>query len=354
MLLNKMVEKDTMVYKNLGNSGLKVSALSIGNWMNGHNAQAEEAQIKVFSKFIESGVNFLDTAEIYGFGTAETILGKTLKAGGWDRDELVISTKFIRANMSQVGLSRKRLVQAMRNSLNRLQLDYVDIMFLHRFDHEVPLEESVRAVNHLIEKGKATYWGTSEFTPLQLIEVYKVCDKLGYDDPIAEQCQYSMFFRESVEVSYADLFYRYGLGTTIWSPLCGGLLTGKYNDGNFPEGSRLVDPGLPPQVKARYLEKFNDQNKHKTVALLNGLQGIATELGISQTQLSLAWCMKNPDVSTAITGATNLDQAVDSVGSIDAMGKLDSGVLARIEEILGNRPIPHTDYRTYKPLPHRR
>jgi voltage-dependent potassium channel beta subunit len=350
-----MVEKDTMVYKNLGNSGLKVSALSIGNWLNGHNLDVEETQMKVFSKFIDAGVNFLDTAEIYGFGNAETILGKTLKAGGWNRDELVISTKFIRADMGNgVGLSRKRLVQAMRNSLKRLQLDYVDIMFLHRFDHEVPLEETVRAVNHLIEQGKASYWGTSEFTALQLMEVYKICDRYGYDYPIAEQCQYSMYFRESVEVNYTELFDRYGLGTTIWSPLSGGILSGKYNDGNFPEASRLADPGLHPQVKARYLAKFNEENKPKTVAQLQGLKSIADELGISQSQLCLAWCMKNPDVSTAITGATSLAQAEDSVKAVEAIGKLDSSVLLRIEELLGNRPTPHTDYRTYKPLPPRR
>jgi voltage-dependent potassium channel beta subunit len=350
-----MVEKDTMVYKNLGNSGLKVSALSIGNWLNGHNLNVEETQMKVFSKFIDAGVNFLDTAEIYGFGNAETILGKTLKAGGWNRDELVISTKFIRADQGNgVGLSRKRLVQAMRNSLKRLQLDYVDIMFLHRFDHEVPLEETVRAVSHLIDQGKASYWGTSEFTPLQLMEVYKICDRYGYNYPIAEQCQYNMFIRENVEVNYTELFDRYGLGTTIWSPLSGGILSGKYNDGNFPESSRLTDPALPPLAKTRYLARFNEENKPKTIAQLQGLKTIADELGISQSQLSIAWCMKNPDVSTAITGATSVAQAEDSVKAVEALGKLDSSVLLRIEEILGNRPTPHTDYRTYRPLPPRR
>jgi voltage-dependent potassium channel beta subunit len=342
-----MVEKDTMLYRNLGNSGLRVSALSIGNWHNGHSLANEEAQHQVFAKFIDAGVNFLDTAEIYGFGTAETILGNTLKRGDWDRDKLVISTKFIRCGNS-VGLSRKRLIQSMKKSLTRLQLDYVDIMFLHRFDHLVPLDESVRAVNHLIEKGKVSYWGTSEFTDTQLMEVFKICDKYGYDYPIAEQCQYNMFFRENVEVNYAELFDRYGLGTTIWSPLSGGILSGKYNDGNFPEGSRMVDPGLAPQVRQRYASRFDEENKPKTVALLNGLKNIADELGITQAQLALAWCIKNPDVSTAITGATSINQAVDSLGALDALDKLDAKTLARIEDIIQTRPTPLTNYRKYE------
>jgi aryl-alcohol dehydrogenase-like predicted oxidoreductase len=163
-----------------------------------------------------------------------------------------------------------------------------------------------------------------------------------------------MFFRENVEVNYTELFDRYGLGTTIWSPLSGGILSGKYNDGNFPENSRLADPGLAPMIKSRYLSRFTEENKPKTIALLNGLKAIADDLGISQSQLCLAWCMKSPDVSTAITGATTLAQAEDSVKAVQALDKLDSTVLSKIEELLGNRPTPHTDYRNYKPLPHRR
>ena len=348
-----MVEKDTMLYRNLGNSGLKVSAISIGNWVTGHNLDFEETQFQVFSKFINAGVNFLDTAEIYGFGNAEEILGKVIKRGGWNRDELVISTKFLRCGDS-VGLSRKRLIQAMKKSLQRLQLDYVDVMFLHRFDHEVPLEESVRAVNHLIEKGKASYWGTSEFTPQQLMEVHKICEKHGYITPIAEQCQYSMLIRENVEVNYANLFDNYGLGTTIWSPLAGGILSGKYNDGNVPDGSRLADPSLPEFVRAKYMEYFNEKNKAKTIQMFSGLNSIANELGATQAQLALAWCIKNPDVSTAITGATSAAQADNNVGSIALLDKLDCGVLKRIEEVLNNRPTPPIDFRKWEPRPPRR
>lgn len=348
-----MVEKDTMLYRNLGNSGLKVSALSIGNWLTGHNLDFEETQFQVFSRFIDAGVNFLDTAEIYGAGSAETILGNVIKRGGWDRDNLVISTKFLRCG-SSVGLSRKRLIQSMKKSLTRLQLDYVDVMFLHRFDHEVPLEETVRAVNHLIEKGKASYWGTSEFTAQQLMEVHKICEKYGYETPIAEQCQYSMLIRDNVEVNLINLFDNYGLGTTVWSPLAGGLLSGKYNDGTIPEGSRLADPTLAPQVRDRYLSYFNEQNKAKTVEMFNGLKTIASELGASQSQLALAWCIKNKDVSTAITGGTSVSQVDDNLGALNLVDRLDEGVLNRIEETLKNRPMPPMDFRKWAPRPFRR
>ena len=348
-----MVESDSMLYRNLGNSGLKVSAISIGNWLTGHSLEAEETQYQVFSKFVDAGVNFLDTAEIYGSGNAETILGNIIKRGGWDRDKLVISTKFLRCG-SSVGLSRKRLIQSMKKSLTRLQLDYVDVMFLHRFDHEVPLEETVRAVNHLIEKGKASYWGTSEFTAQQLIEVHKICEKYGYETPIAEQCQYSMLIRENVEVNYTNLFDNYGLGTTIWSPLAGGLLTGKYNDGSIPDGTRVNDPSLPPTVRQLYLGYFSEEKKPKTVATLQGLGAIAAELGISQAQLAIAWTIKNKDVSTAITGATSINQVVDNLGSLDALNKLDDSVLRRIEEVLNNRPSQPIDFRKWAPRPNRR
>ena len=342
-----------MLYRNLGNSGLKVSAISIGNWLTGHSLDFEETQFQVFNRFINAGVNFLDTAEIYGAGNAETILGNVIKRGGWNRDELVVSTKFLRCG-SSVGLSRKRLIQSMKKSLTRLQLDYVDVMFLHRFDHEVPLEETVRAVNHLIEKGRASYWGTSEFTPQQLMECHKICEKYGYETPIAEQCQYSMLIRENVEVSLVNLFDHYGLGTTVWSPLAGGFLTGKYNDCVIPDGSRLADPSLTPAVKARYLSYFNEANIEKTRKTFSGLKEISTEVGCSQAQLALAWCIKNKDVSTAITGATSIAQVDDNLGSLGVIDKLDNALLSRIEDVLGNRPTPPTDFRKWTPKAPRR
>lgn len=348
-----MVEKDSMIYRNLGNSGLKVSAISIGNWLTGQSLDFEETQFQVFSKFVEAGVNFLDTAEMYGAGVAETNLGNILKKGDWDRDNLVISTKFFRCGNS-IGLSRKRLIQQMKKSLGRLQLDYVDIMFLHRFDSETPLEESIRAVNHLIEQGRASYWGTSEFTPQQLIEIFKICEKNGFARPIAEQCQYSMLIRENMEVQLAPLFENYGLGSTVWSPLGGGILTGKYNTGEFPENSRFADPNLPALARKRYEGYFSESNKEKTINMLQGLSSLANELGATQAQLALAWCIQNKDVSTAITGATSAQQVKDSIGCIELCSHLNEPTLKRIEEILNNRPCPPMDFRTWTARPPRR
>ena len=343
-----------MEYRNLGNSGLKVSSVSIGNWLTGQSLDFEETQFQVFSKFIDAGVNFLDTAEGYGAGTAETILGNVLKRGDWDRDKLVISTKFMWCGPKSVGLSRKRLLQQMRKSLSRLQLDYVDIMFLHRYDHETPLEESIRAVNHLIEKGRTSYWGTSEFTPEQLMEVFKICEEKGYEPPIAEQCQYSMLFRDNMEVSLPYFFDNYGLGTTVWSPLAGGLLSGKYNDGVFPDGTRFADPTTPPLVKARVDKFLSGEKREQSIAMLQGLGGIAADLGVTQAQLALAWCIQNKDVSTAITGATSVAQAESNLGCIELCNRLDAGVLKRIEEALGNRPAAPMDWRKWAPRAPRR
>ena len=349
-----MVEKDSMEYRNLGNSGLKVSSISIGNWLNGENLDFQETQFQVFSKFIDAGVNFLDTAEEYGAGTAETVLGNVLKRGEWDRDNLVISTKFMWCDDKSVGLSRKRLLQQMRKSLSRLQLDYVDIIFLHRFDHETPLLETIRAVNHLIEKGRTSYWGTSEFTPEQLMEVFKICEEQGFEPPIAEQCQYSMLCRETVEVSLPHFFDHYGLGTTVWSPLASGLLSGKYNDGVFPENTRLGDPKTSDFVKERTNLLFSAEKREQSIDMLRGIGGIAADLGVSQAQLALAWCMRNRDVSTAITGATSVAQVQDNLGCIELCNRLDEGVLRRIEEVLGNRPATAMDWRKWAPRAPRR
>jgi len=200
-----------MIYRNLGSSGLKVSSLSFGTGLTNYNAETEENLYQIFQKSIDAGVNFFDTAERYGAGAVETFIGNILKRGDWDRDNLVISTKFLRCGRG-IGLSRKRLVQGMRNSLKRLQLGYVDVMYLHRYDQEVPLEETIRAVNHLIEKGKADYWGTSEFTAFEIQECHKICDKYGFIHPAVDQCQYNLIIRDKVEVEFPPLFDKYGMG----------------------------------------------------------------------------------------------------------------------------------------------
>ncbi|CAG9317657.1 unnamed protein product [Blepharisma stoltei] len=242
----------------------------------------------------------------------------------------------------------------MRNSLKRLQLGYVDAMYLHRYDQEVPLEETIRAVNHLIEKGKADYWGTSEFTALEIQEWYKISDKYGFIRPVVDQCQYSLIVRDKVEVEFPPLFDKYGMGAVAWSPLMGGFLSGKYNDMSIPEGSRLADPSLPQIAKKPYESFFLPENQEKTRKLLGGLGELASEIGCSQSQLALAWCLKNNDISSAIFGATKLYQAEDNLGAIDALSKLTPEILAKIEEIFDTRPKPPINWRNWQSMPSRR
>lgn len=343
-----MVELESMEYRHLGRAGLKVSALSIGNWLNCNTPEVEEAQFNCFARAVNNGINFLDTAEIYGMGVAETLLGNILKRGDWDRDRLVISTKFIRhgEGPNRVGLSRKRLIQSMRNSLKRLQLDYADIIFLHRPDSETPLEESVRAITHLIETGKADYWGTSEFSVQELMMVYDICDKYGLPYPSAEQSQYHMLHREKFEVDMIPLFDKYGLGTTVWSPLAGGVLSGKYNDGIPPSQSRYGDSGNE-MLKSIFSNYFSEEKKDSTIKTLRGLGEIALELGCSQAQLALAWVVKSSDVSTAIFGATRVEQVDDNLGALEVAKGLTPEVLNRIEDLLSNKPETRYNWRTF-------
>ena len=350
-----MVELESMEYRHLGRSGLKVSALSIGNWLTCDNPEVEEVQFNCFSRAINNGINFLDTAEVYGMGCAETILGNILKRGDWDRDRLVISTKFMRsgAGPNRIGLSRKRLVQAMRNSLKRLQLDYADILFLHRPDPETPLEESVRAITHLIESGKADYWGVSEFTVQEIMMIYDICDKHGLPYPSAEQCQYHMLHREKFEVEMVPLYDKYGLGTTVWSPLAGGVLSGKYNEGIPPSESRFgsTDNQMLKTVFNRY---FNENTKEHTLTALRGLAEISRDLGCSQAQLVLGWVLKSNDVSTAIFGATRVEQVDDNIGALQVVKSLTPELLQRIEDLLANKPETRYNWRTFEKEPSRR
>jgi voltage-dependent potassium channel beta subunit len=350
-----MVELESMEYRHLGRSGLKVSALSIGNWLTCDNPEVEEVQFNCFSRAINNGINFLDTAEVYGMGSAETILGNILKRGDWDRDRLVISTKFMRSGVgpNRAGLSRKRLVQAMRNSLKRLQLDYADIFFLHRPDPETPLEESVRAITHLIESGKADYWGVSEFTVQEIMMIYDICDKYGLPYPSAEQCQYHMLHREKFEVDMVPLYDKYGLGTTVWSPLAGGVLSGKYNNGIPPSESRFGNSDNE-MLKSIFNRYFNENTKEHTLTALRGLAEISRDLGCSQAQLALGWVLKSNDVSTAIFGATRVEQVDDNIGALQVVKSLTPEILQRIEDLLGNKPETRYNWRTFEKEPSRR
>lgn len=342
-----MVENDTMEYRSLGKSGIKVSALGFGTMTSGLGADTEEWAFACIDKCIRAGVNSIDTSEIYGNGIAETVLGKNLKTGGWDRDDLVISGKFFPA-LSMFGNSRKRLRIAMEKSLERMQLEYVDIAFLHRPDIEVPLEEQARTMNQFIEDDKAFYWGTSEFSPQQVMEIHQICEKNGLIHPIVEQCQYNMLCRENVETKLLPFFDDFGMGTAVSSPLCSGILSGRYNTGEWDETGRFATTQFP--TYKQLWELFMVKNKDKTLNTLRDLATIASELGCTQAQLAVAWVLKSKDVSTCLLGASKPEQLDTTLGSVDVAKQLNSEVLERIEEILGNRPTPPLNYRYFKPI----
>ncbi|CAG9314359.1 unnamed protein product [Blepharisma stoltei] len=346
------METESMEYRYLGISGLKVSVLGFGNMTSSWAEGSEDWNFNCTDKCIRNGVNFFDTAEIYGLGVAETILGKNIKQGGYDRDDLIITTKLNPSGFGIQGLSRKRMRQAIDNSLERMQLDYVDVLYIHKFDPEVPLEESIRVINEIIDNDKAFYWGTSDFTPQQISECFAICEKHGWIPPIVEQCEYHMFDRGTFERDYAPVFDQYGLGTTVWSPLCQGFLSGRYNDGNIPEG-RLINSPFLDYFKECY-DKYIGSRKEAAIRTLTGLKTVADELGCSQAQLAIAWVIKNPDVSTAIMGASSPRHLDDNLGAVDAMKKLTPEILARIEDLLGNRPTPSMNWRNFTPNTPRR
>lgn len=292
----------------------------------------------------ENGINFFDTAEVYAEGRSELVLGNIIKRAGWKRSDLVIATKLFwgGAGPNDRGLSRKHLVEGIKASLKRLQMDYVDLIFAHRPDPKTPMEEIVRGFNWMIDQGLAFYWGTSEWSAEQISDAWAIADRLGLVGPAMEQPQYNMFCRERVEKEYAPLYEKRGLGTTIWSPLAGGLLTGKYNNG-IPEGSRLSLQGNA--IMKRQRDALDTPEGREKIAKVKDLSLIATELGCSVSQLALAWCLKNPRVSTVITGASKVEQLVENVKAFAVAQKLDQATMKRIEDILKNRPEMDVDYR---------
>lgn len=297
--------KPKMEYRYLGNSGLRVSVLSFGNWLNSNKQEDYEITRDAIKMCFDAGVNFFDTAEIYGFGSAEIQMGKAFKELGLKREELVVSTKIFKIGpgVNDAFLSRKHIMEAINAQLKRLQLDYVDVLFCHRPDYETPLEETCRAMHSVIEQGKAFYWGTSEWAADRISKAIEICERLGLHKPIVEQCQYSMLARQRFENEYRFLFQEYKYGTTIWSPLAGGILSGKYNSGDIPEGSRFDNH---KNLDTIWQKHMGEGAKEKTLKILNALGDIAKDLGYTQAQLALAWAIANKDVSTCILGFTRL------------------------------------------------
>jgi voltage-dependent potassium channel beta subunit len=320
-----------MEYRRLGRSGLRVSVFGFGSWVTFANKdQIETAKeaAECLSAAKDAGVNFFDNAEAYGGGESERVMGAAFRELGWQRHEYVVSTKLFwglheNVNMKNT-LNRKYLSQAIDASLERFGLDFVDLVFCHRPDPTTPIEETVWAMSDMISQGKALYWGTSEWSADEIRAAYDVADRHHLHKPLMEQPQYNILWRDKVEKEYKRLYEDIGLGTTIWSPLSSGLLTGKYMNG-VPEGSRATLPGY------EWLKgMLTDEGRNKKVA---DLKVIADELGISLTQLSLAWCAKNPNVSSVITGASTAAQVRENMTALDAMPLLTKEIMDRIDII---------------------
>ncbi|HEU5013867.1 MAG TPA: aldo/keto reductase [Roseiflexaceae bacterium] len=319
-----------MEYRRLGKAGLKVSALSLGAWVTYGGQVGGDTARECMAAAYDAGVNFFDNAEGYAGGNAETVMGNAIKQLGWRREDLVVSTKIFWGGEgpNDTGLSHKHVIEGVNNALRRFQMEYVDLVFCHRPDPNTPIEETVRAMDIVIRQGKAFYWGTSEWSAAEIMEAYAVARQYGLTPPTMEQPQYNMFTRERFEKEYAPLYRDIGLGTTIWSPLASGLLTGKYNEG-IPADSRAALQGyewLQRGITPERIEKVKQ------------LQPIADELGASLAQLALAWCLKNPHVSTVITGASRPAQVTENMKALDVAAKLTPDIMERIETILDNNP----------------
>jgi len=334
-----------MEYRRLGNSGLKVSAISLGGWLTYGGHVENENTFACMKAAYDVGINFFDCAEGYSDGESEKIMGQAIKKFGWKRNDLVVSTKIYWGAahgdnpINNLGLSRKHVIEGVNASLKRLDLEYVDLIYAHRPDRDTPIEETVRAFNHIIDTGKAFYWGTSEWDADEIATAWRVADKLGLIGPIMEQPQYNMLTRTKVEKEFQHLYEEVGLGLTIFSPLKMGILTGKYNDG-IPKDSRLGSSG-DEWVKSMN-KRFGDEAWKKDLDIVAKLKPVAERLDISLATLAMAWVIKNKRVSSAITGASRPQQVYDSVQAISAQEKLTPEILEEIDGILENKPAAMT------------
>lgn len=320
----------------MGKTGLQLSVLSYGSWVTFAKQIDDSASDKLMGLAYDSGVNFFDNAEVYSRGESEKMMGRILKKKNWERSSYIVSSKAFfgwrgEANKpNQKGLSRKHLTEACHEALERLQLEYLDLYFCHRPDKNTPIEEVVRTMNTLVEQGKIFYWGTSEWSAAEIMEAHMVARELRLIGPAVEQTQYNLFERQKIEVDYYTIFKNIGMGTTIWSPLASGLLTGKYNDG-IPEGSRLALEGFE-WLKDRTLS-------NERIARVRELDKLAKDLGTTLATLSIAWCIRNPNITTAILGATREEQLKENLKAIEVLPKLTTEVMEKIDDIMGTKPV---------------
>ncbi|MGN6419017.1 MAG: potassium channel beta subunit family protein [Pseudobacter sp.] len=324
-----------MEYRRLGKSGLELSVLSFGSWVTFHKQLDDSLADELMGIAYDNGVNFFDNAEVYALGESEKMMGRVLKKKNWDRTSYTVSSKAYfgwrgkENKPNQTGLSRKHLFEACHEALQRLQMDYLDLFFCHRPDVNVPIEEVVWTMHNLIQQGKILYWGTSQWSGAEIMEAHRVAHQYGLIGPVMEQPQYNMFERFKMEQDYLPVFKNVGLGTTIWSPLAAGFLTGKYNEG-IPADSRLAIEGFD-WLKDRWIQDAK-------LAKVKKLTELAKQLNVSLASLAIAWTIKNPNVTTAILGATRKSQLEENLSSLEVVKVLTPEVMAQIENILQNKP----------------
>ncbi|KAK4528025.1 hypothetical protein GAYE_SCF48G5959 [Galdieria yellowstonensis] len=340
--MQQTISSGSMTYNTLGKSGLLVSKLSLGAWVSFDDQIGLDTAYAIMKRAYELGCNLFDNAESYASGKAEVMMGQAfhrgLKDGVWTREDVVLTTKLFggargdQNTLNSKGCSRKHIVEGIEASLKRMDLEYVDVVFCHRPDPLTPIEETVRAMNHVIDRGYAYYWGTSEWSAQEITEACRVADRNGLIRPLCEQPQYNIFHRHRVEIEYEPLYREFGLGTTIWSPLAWGILSGKYSGKNIPEGSRLS------LEKYKWLKDTAFSEREWQIEKTDQLKPIAQELGCSVAQLAIAWCAANPNVSTVITGATRLEQLEENFKAVSIVPKLTPEVMSRIDKIAQTKP----------------
>jgi voltage-dependent potassium channel beta subunit len=321
-----------MNYRKMGKHGIKLSELSLGSWVTFGGQVGEEVARECMNLAYDAGVNFFDGAEVYASGEAEIVMGNVLKREKWRREGLVLSTKIFWGGdgPNDTGLSHKRIIEGVHAALRRWRQDYLDLAFCHRPDPDTPIEETVRAFDILVRQGKVLYWGTSEWSAAHVLEAHQIAVTGGFTPPAMEQPQYNLFVRDRFEVEYAPLYEKLGYGTTIWSPLASGVLTGKYAGGKVPKGSRLA---MQPHA---WLRDVVGTPAH--LEAVARLEPLAKELGCSLAQLALAWCLKKPNVSTVILGASRASQLKENLGALEVAAKLDEAWVKRIEKAVGSPP----------------
>ena len=324
-----------MVYRNMGHTGLQLSVVSYGSWVTFHKQVDDSLADELMGIAYDRGINFFDNAEVYALGESEKLMGRVLKRKNWERSSYVVSSKAYfgwrgkHNKPNQTGLSRKHLVEACHEALQRLQVDYLDLYFCHRPDTTVPIEEVVWTMNHLIQQGKILYWGTSQWSGAEIMEAHRAAQQYKLIGPAVEQPQYNMLERFKMEQDYLPVFQNTGMGTTIWSPLAAGFLTGKYNDG-IPAGSRLAIEGFD-WLKERWLQD-------EKIKKVKKLETLAKEMNVPLAALAIAWTINNPNVTTTILGATKKQQLEENLKAPDIVSMLTPEINKKIEKILQNKP----------------